>query len=880
MIKSRDIRYLVSASALIVAMAAQTANAQASDPASQASAPAEEQVTEADDIVVTGTLIRGTAPTGTNVIARGREEIAATGATTTNDVLARIPQVTSGFLAAPTISQDGGNTTIRPNLRDLGRASGSTTLVLIDGHRVRPSGDTDPDVIPPGALERVEIVPDGGSSTYGSDAIGGVVNLITRRNFDGVEVIAHRAIGDEYTDTDINLTAGKKWDTGSAFISYSYQRNDAIFGRDRDFLRQITGDGRYCPPGTVQVGGTLYSLPGRVPGVDACDNTDNFSYRPAAERQSIFGAFNQDLTDTLSLDVRGYYNTREYQNFQDLSVAQAQTLTVTNQNPYFQSIAGETTQTVYTSFGNIFSNRSIYRREEFRINPTLTARLGGTWQLRASAVYDWNRNRQNSTGVDAPSVQAAAAGTTTSTALNPYNLGATNPTVLAGLLREGFAGSEAELYQLRAIADGTLFQLPGGDVRLAVGGEYLEEISSNNKNGSSLPGQTDSIPKAFADTERSVKSVFGEIVLPIFGAENGGAGYRSLNLSASARYDSYSDVGDTFNPKFGIDYTPVEGFKLRANWGKSFNAPPVGLGTGGVQAFLIVPAPLVAGQAAPNTFVLAGFAPVIKPQTATTWSVGFDVQPPQLAGLRLSATYYNINLKDQIGLLGLGNVSLDGSFSNYIRDNQTCAQVTSAYGAPYVDFFGALPGYCARVPQPTFTVIDLRQQNLGQLKQDGIDFDIGYQASTGFGGVNASFAGTYILNRKTAVVAGAPFIDDLDRSGVSRLFFVATIGAQVGNLTASALLNHRQGYDLNPAITTPRFGTQTKVDSFSTVDLFFAYKLPSDWLNDETSLTLNVTNLFDQDPPFYNGCIGTQVCGIANGATLGRLVTFGLRSKF
>lgn len=888
---SRSDRFLIGTSALVLMLAASAANAQSMgsapppDPTPRTETTADEPQNASTqsperDIVVTGTLIRGTAPTGTNVIALGQKQIAATGATTTNDVLARIPQVTSGFLAAPTISQDGGNTTIRPNLRDLGRASGSTTLVLIDGHRVRPSGDTDPDVIPPGALERVEIVPDGGSSTYGSDAIGGVVNLITRRSFDGIELIAHRAIGDEYTDTDINLTAGKKWATGSAFISYSYQRNDAIFGRDRDFLRQISGDGRYCPPGTIEANGTLYSLPGRVPGVAQCDNTDNFSYRPAAERQSIFGAFNQKLSDVLSLDVRGYYNAREYLNYQDLSVAQAQTLTVTNQNPYFQSIAGESTQTVYTSFGNIFSNRSTYRREEFRINPTLTAKLGGTWQLRASGVYDWNRNRQFSPGVDAVAVATAAAGTTTATALNPYNLGATNPTVLAGLLREGFAGGEAELYQLRAIADGTAFQLPGGDVRLAVGVEYLQELTSNTKNGSALPGQTDRLPNAGPDSERSVKSLFGEVVVPIFGAENGGAGYQALNLSASARYDSYSDVGDTFNPKFGIDYTPVEGFKLRANWGKSFNAPPVGLGTSGVQAFLIVPAPLVPGQTAPNTFVLAGFAPSIKPQTATTWSAGFDVRPTQLPGLHLSATYYNISLKDQIGLLGLDNVSLNGSFSKYIQDKQTCAQVQNAYGAPYIDFFGALPGYCGRVPQPTFTVIDLRQQNLGRLKQDGIDFDVGYQASTGFGAINASFAGTYILNRKTAVVAGAPFVDDLRGAGVSRLFFVASVGAQVGNLTATALLNHRQGYKLNPVVTTPRFGTQTKVDSFNTVDLFVAYKLPSTWLNDDTSLTLNVTNLFDQDPPFYNGCIGTQVCGIANGATLGRLVTFGVRTRF
>lgn len=80
--------------------------------------------------------------------------------------------------------------------------------------------------------------------------------------------------------------------------------------------------------------------------------------------------------------------------------------------------------------------------------------------------------------------------------------------------------------------------------------------------------------------------------------------------------------------------------------------------------------------------------------------------------------------------------------------------------------------------------------------------------------------------------------------------------------------------------TSARYGTQTRVDSFNVVDLFLAYELPAAWLPSETSLTLNVDNLFNQDPPFYNGCAGGGQCVFINGATLGRLVTIGLRSKF
>lgn len=830
---------------------------------------------QAEDIVVTGTLIRGIAPTGTNVVALGREQIATTGAMTTNEVLANVPQVTSSFMSVPTITSDGGNTSVRPNLRDLGRASGSTTLVLIDGHRVVPNGGTDPDMIPPGALERVEIVPDGGSSIYGSDAIGGVINLITRRSFDGFEAMARRGWANEYTTSDVSLTAGKKWDSGSAFISYFYQKNDALFGRDLDFMRDPSGDSSYCLPGTVVSDTGTFPLPGRP----ACDSTDDTSFRPAAERQSIYAAFNQDITDFLNFDVRGYYTTREYIASLLINVASPQNLAVPSTNFYFNPAYG-TNQTVRTTFAGAFDRRSSYRNDQVHIIPTLTAKLGGTWQLRASGAYQWSRNRELGNAVDSGAVGTALAGTTAATALNPYNIGASNPNVLAGILREFFSSSQSRLYQARVVTDGSLFTLPGGDVRVAVGAEYLEEQSSDNRRGNYLPGQGATAPLTVADSKRRVKSLFGELIVPVFGAENGGPGYQALSLSASGRYDSYSDFGSTFNPKFGIDYTPFDGLKIRGNWGTSFNAPPMGL-QGGFQATQILPPSIfpVPGQQAPLSLILAGFVPNIQPQTADTWSVGFEAQPKAVPGLNLGATYYNIHLKDQIGLLAGAPLAFTPELSQYLQDNQTCGQVLSKYSG-FIPFGPSAASICAANPAQTFAVLDLQQQNLGQLKQQGIDFNVSYQRPTSFGSVNASFAGTYILSRKSAIAPGLPFVDELQGLGTSRLFFVASLGAQSGDVTANVSFNHRQGYDLNPPATTARFGTQTHVSSFNVVDLFLAYKLPAEWLPSETSLTLNVDNLFDQNPPFYNGCAGVGQCGSINGATLGRMFTIGIRTKF
>src|SRR6202011_1324278 len=140
----------------------------------------------------------------------------------------------------------GGNTVTvnRPNLRNLpgnNTAGGSTTLVLRDGHRIVGAGITstspDPDIIPPGAIERVEIVPDGGSAVYGADAVAGVINFITRSRFDGVAVDGHYGIADNYHQFDTNITAGRDWGTGSLYASYNYTQNDAIYGRDRDYVK-------------------------------------------------------------------------------------------------------------------------------------------------------------------------------------------------------------------------------------------------------------------------------------------------------------------------------------------------------------------------------------------------------------------------------------------------------------------------------------------------------------------------------------------------------------------------------------------------------------------------------------------------------------------
>lgn len=859
-------------------------------PAVEEAAPAEDQ----SEIVVTGTQLRGIAPTGTNVVSMTRQDIIATGATSANEILSKIPQVSSAFLGTPT-APPGGLSIIRPNIRGLGASGTNTTLVIVDGHRMVGAGvvqsTPDPDVIPPGVLERIDVVPDGGSSIYGSDAIGGVINYISRKRFDGFEVSARTGFADNYRTTDVNVTAGKDWGSGSGYLSYSWAHNDAILGRDRDYVRQVTPNAGYCGAGTIfadtdgnpATPEVSYAInPGQptsnlTPGTlaAACDVTDGVSLWPRTTRHNIFGSLSQNLSDAVTLDVRGYYADRRMTNFKGIVTTD---LTVGPANPFFDPVAGETVQHIRTNLAGIYSDRYLNRLTSYGITPTLTADLGGNWQLRAMFNYGHSLTKTSETQL---------AGSVAEATLNPYNLASSTQSQLAAASLHNFGISNQDLVNVRTIADGPIFSLGGGEVRLAVGAEYYREKAGFQTASPTAFGAEDTVP--VVRLKRNVKAVFGEVAVPVFGAANAVPGIHALTLSASARYDDYSDQGGTFNPKLGLTYEPVDWIKIRGNWGKSFNAPSLVDMTG---TTLVVPVPAtssqVVGQTSPWALILIGNRGAnVEPQTAKTWSLGIDITPHAVPGLTLSATYYNINMKKEISLLFGQPVT--PAVAGLIDDPVPCVQALTQLGSqPLLStLFGNTPPaiLCAFVFQtPTVAVFDWRVQNLGQIKTDGVDFNLSYDRQVGFGTIHAGVAGTYTLGRKRAIVPGAPFVNTLDTPGISRLGLVATLGAQAGNFSASASLNHRGGYDINPVIpanpANPFPQAQSHVGSFTTVDAFFQYKLPEAWLPSETSLTLNVTNLFDQDPPFYNAASFGGSAGFTNGSTLGRVIQVGIRTKF
>jgi iron complex outermembrane receptor protein len=851
------------------------------------------------DIVVTGTLLRGTAPVGSNVISVGQDRVRSQGVTSTNELLGTIPQVSNFFNNVPTTSLVGAvqtSQTNRPNLRNLSSntSSSASTLVLFDGHRIAGAGVTqstvDPDLIPTGAIERVEVVTDGGSSTYGADAVGGVINFITRRRFNGVQADVRYGFANDYATTSANGTVGKDWGTGSLYASYSFNKNDSIFGRDRDFIRAYDYSvnpavpaTRLCSPANIAIAGTNYAYPTGALGGVRCDASDNGTILPSQERHGGIVSLSQDLNSAISVDVKAFYGRRETRS----EGIQAATVTIGSANPFYFPVPGVTgrpSQTVNFSFSPVFdgdSGATGTTVAEWGANAEFKARLGSNFQLRTLLNYSRSNSAYFINALNATAITAAAAGTTTATALNPYDLSATNPAVLANIRNYQLAGqSKDDQFNGRAIIDGSLLTLPGGEVKVALGYEYIgDEFAQRFTNGG-VRGAINQLP--YVQYSRQVHAGFGEIQVPIFGEGNRTGGLYSLLLSGSARYDHYSDFGGTFNPKVGASYKPVSWFTIRGNYGTSFNAPtPVDQLGSSRNSILVVP---FAAFVRPGdnvsffgngTVALTGANSNLQPQTAKTWSVGADIDLPFVEGLHASASYYNVKF-DNILATPTSNAGIFRDFPNNAQTN-----VAGIAPATVRAFAAQDPNGLAQVNAliaagtPIYELVDFRTGNYGILRVSGLDYAVNYRVGTGFGGVDASVSGNYQLDRKFQSSPGAPTVNQL-LLDQPRFTLQGTLGTDIGGFRAQATLNHTSGYDF-----TQRAGDisgQTRVSDFDVVNLFFKYDVPaSSGVLQGLSFTANVNNVLDQDPPVYRF---TGANGYANGFTLGRLFLFGISKKF
>jgi iron complex outermembrane receptor protein len=850
--------------------------------------------TTLSEVVVTGTSIRGVAPAGAEIVGVKQEQIQATGAVTTNAILASVPQVVSQFNQLPEVgTQPVSQLQVsRPNLRDLpGSQSGNSTLLLVDGHRIASAGVVqfapDADVVPPSLIERMEIVPDGGSSIYGTDAVGGVINFITKRRVDGVHVDIREGLANHYNQTNADILAGKSWDDASVYVAYDFQHNTMLYTRFRDYPRTIdwtTGIplDRSCAQPNINIHNVNYAYPGLVPNsVNACDKTREGTLYPEQTRHSVYVGGSKDFGDRVKLDVRGFYTERSVRANNPGNLDSS--VNVTPANPFYVNVPGAAgqPQNVAFNFMPVFGNAGLDQSKikEWGVTPTISVDLGHDWEVRGLVNVGGSHSTFNTEGVNPTLLSQYAAGITAATALNPYNIAATNPALLANLTNFELAGdSKVNMENVRIVADGPLFTLPGGQVHLAAGMEYLRNHLSTRSTGSGMtPAEFAAAP--FQDYTQAVRSLFGELQVPLVGPGNAMPGVQALNISASVRYDDYNDFGQTTNPRVGITWQPLDWITIRGSWDTSFNAPTPVDQLGSVSNFLSVFPFTINNPAVPpagsNEWLIAlqGSQKNLKPQTAEQWAVGADVKWPFLSGLRSSVTAYSIDYRGLLQRPPVFNPTVFfSSFPGFYVMNPSPAQI-SAIAAQAKGGAAQVAQFLQPNAPTVYELLYYVTANLGSAEAQGMDFSTEYRHATDFGGVDVRVGGNWEFKNQVTLGPGLPASDTL-RGGDPRFRLSTTLGADFHQLRAELTLNHTASTRIiYSAVAQPA----DSIPAFNVVNLFFRYTLAGEDWRKNMFFTVNLDNIFNADPPVYklNGS-----SGFINGSTLGRLVEFGAHKDF
>ncbi len=898
------------------------------------------KTTIVEEIVVTGTHIKGQPPIGSQLMTLGHEEIIQTGRTSMTELLKVVPQIqTIGTVegARGARGQGGyGNLSAgsQVNLRGLGSES---TLALVNGRRIAPSGAgafVDISQIPVSAIERVEVMPDGAAALYGSDAVGGVVNFVLRRNYEGAESTAHYGVGDGFEEFTVAQTLGTRWGSGSAMLAYEHYDRSRLAARDRDYYRsdlRPLGGLNFIPstgaqaftgnPGTLVSGATTYAIPagqngqgltfaklGAAGSSNVLDPQLAIDIQPSQKRDSFVGSVEQELTPSIRLFGDALYSQRD---FVKRNQADTQSLVIGPANPFFISgVPGSpTTNTVRYSFLKDYDSRT----DGSSVNYTFTGGLKFDLPAKWSGEAYGTKGRDDVTTTDKDRVNTArlalAAGTPGAAGVrpaglpyfNPYGDGsATDPATLAYIRGSVWDHQVYDIESLSLSANGPLFSLPGGLVRMAVGADERHESYRNAQvnDRDQLDPLAGLASAGFGKQTRRVSAIYAELSAPIVGADNALPGVRKLDLSFAVRGERYSDFGDSTNPKIGLSWQPVEDLSIRASWGTSFRAPRLVQLNEATNIYTDRPFPNPSEvPGSPTYFATIGGTPYsyvallaagsnakLRPETADTWTLGADFQPHFLPGFSASVTYYSIKYQNRIlaptSSELIAALASGGTNNIVLALHPTQAQMDAIHagtaasvGLPagsFINSFGVLPA--ANV----YAIVTTSPSNYGEVDTNGWDLSASYRRTTGMGTFSLGGAVSIVSTYKLQRMSGQPFSDLLDTtSNPVDLRGRATLGWANGAYDAQLALNHTGGY----ANTT--LPTNQKVKAWDTVDAHLGYRIDdTGTLLHGVSLALDVENLFDADPPFVNNADSQIGYDPEMASPRGRVVALTLRKTW
>ncbi|WP_374596395.1 TonB-dependent receptor domain-containing protein [Sphingosinicella sp.] len=969
------------------------------------SAPSWAQDTVTDDelIIVTGTNIRGTAVIGSAVQSLSSDDIARSGKATIAELMRELPVNFAGGVGnsdnnrgQDTSSQGsnlGGGSGV--NLRGLGALS---TLVLVNGRRVAVSGQfgdfVDISNIPVAAIERIEILQDGASAVYGSDAVGGVVNIILKRKVDGLHAVARLGTTTEGGGTEYQASAvwGTAWDNGNLVLGYEYNKRENVRASQRgmtgDFSDRggvnwpaytgragtaanifsgnaaFNGNVAYTVPQGPGTGLTVGSLTPATGGFgNSFDPWNGVDILPEMARHSLFLSFDQEVSDKVSLYGGARYTRRDgFYNMGTGYSAYYGSVPVTNPN----YITGVT-----NNFGVVIDDQPLIRDtwvKSLALEGGVRIEMFGDWQADATVSYSREKQHRYSTylrdssvrerlpngalapnsiacslmGLNASNIGSIATPTAAQTfcaglgyeTWNPYSTEPLSAAVVDQLIGYEDLTFNSDVLQGTVKFDGTLFDLPGGSVKLAFGADYRKEKINGllNFNYRSIDPYT----VEYGTTKQDVISMFAEASIPIVSEANAMPGIAALELSGAVRHEMSSSSNlkefTTTNPKFGFRYAPFEGFNIRGSWGTSFHAPPMRFQYNGPQpvaggnaifyansfytapcnttlvelnGFTGTPGAATGSCTFTGMVVSGGAGPVLKPETAETWTLGLDFTPPSVPGLRVGLNYFNIAIKDRIVRITGG--TLNSILTNYFATgtspymgnlvfNPDDALVQSLMDDPR--FLGLQGPGATSDASGIAAVIYATQTNLARLKTEGFDLSLNYAFDTGDFGAFELFAnGTRFTSYKIEGSPGGGFIDKLGvyESTGNPLKFKSRQGISwnKGPVSMTVAANYTDDYKclagcyVPSATGTPVLNSEPiKIDSWLTFDFQLGIDLSGfGGAFRDAGLTFNALNVFNKEPPFID--TGRSVVANApepydtyNATIIGRTVSLTLSKRF
>lgn len=855
------------------------------------------------EIVVTGSRIRGAAPAGANLITLGAEALQETGRSTLQDALATLPQNFGGGQNETTQLQStngGSNTTFGSaiNLRGLGS---DATLALVNGRRLAPGGQgnfIDISNVPMAAVERVEILADGASATYGSDAVAGVVNIVLRRDFEGLAATGrYGGVTDGgLRETDASLVAGAVYGPLSVLGGYEFRDRGALglderaLSADSD-LRRFGGDNfsrNTSNPGNItRIGATpvTIAIPGGQDGssLDEGDllygqvnlqnlNEDGDLY-PSQQSQHLFTSLRFEPVPVLSLFIDAFAGVREAEA-RDPQLSTTFSVPETNAWRVLNGLfTGQGPLTMAYNFGaDLGPLRYETRAESVLLITGFEWDVTRAWQIEATASFATQTEDQHFLNAfSSAGLAAALASGNLDTAFNPFADGSnSNPAVLRSLTfrQDAHADSSMEVFSLKA--DGPLLALPAGRLRAAFGIERRNENFAFTVQRTSAAGVVTALP-TFPEGERSTDALFGEIFAPLVSPEMGIPLVHALDLSLSLRRETSPDYGEAETPKIGVNWGLSEDLTIRGSWGQSFKAPQFNQLLGEVTGQMGAAPPSIdpnADNGSTGLLQIGGPNPNLEPERGETWTVGFDYRPSWADGLSLHATYFDIAFRDRIARAGVITAAFrdPGAYAGFLILDPTQDQIDL-----YLSYADRVTGVMP--PDGIEAIWDGRLTNLASLNVRGVDLSARYTHDTSWGEFGANVSASGLLEYATSPLASLP-TSDLLNTFANPVDWRGRIGIswRAEDWAALATFNYTNGYD--DTVTIPN----RQIESWTSWDLY----LSRQWGEDERGrreIALSVQNLFDEAPPFVNNPLGVGF-DPANASLLGRFIAIEVRQRW